>query len=277
MARSGVPVEAWLRTLATHLPSGGQRALGRLLATIPRSRKEAISRFLVRAFRRRVRWGNLRSVRPFSDNYGWERGTPVDRWYIARFMSDHAADVRGACLEVETPVYTRRFGRDRVERSDVVDLDHTNPHATIHADLGLSGSLPAQRYDCIILTQTLHLIHDFEVCLRNVFDALRPGGVLLVTVSTISRHEASAGLSHDPWRFTPAGLRRVLPALMPDADIVVVGYGNLLSATAFLHGLAAEELEPGELSFDDPSFPLLAAARVSKRGTIDHADASGTG
>ena len=41
-------------------------------------------------------------------------------------------------------------------------------------------------------------------------------------------------------------------------------YGNLLSCTAFLYGLAAEELRPDELHVADPEFPLIVAARVVK-------------
>jgi hypothetical protein len=58
-------------------------------------------------FRRpRPRWGNLRRTAPFSDNWGWDRGTPIDRVYIERFLREHAEDVRGDVLEIGGRYYT---------------------------------------------------------------------------------------------------------------------------------------------------------------------------
>ena len=129
---------------------------------------------------------------PFSRKWGFDRGTPIDRVYIERFLESHANDVSGSCLEVLNAAYTDRFGGARVSRADVLDIDPANIHATIVADLGEPESLPAHRFDCIIFTQTLHLIPDMHAALVNVWQALRPGGVLLVTVPAMgatTRHQ----------------------------------------------------------------------------------------
>ncbi len=109
-----------------------------------------------RAPGRSVRWGNMRRLRPFSDRYGYDRGTPVDRYYIERFLSEHAGRIRGDVLEVKDAHYTRRFGDGA--RPHVVDLDSGNPAADLHADLNVPGSLPAERFDCVILTQVLQFL-----------------------------------------------------------------------------------------------------------------------
>src|SRR5678815_4181077 len=86
---------------------------------------------------RRLRYPStdgLLSVRPKSDHWGWDRGTPVDRYYIERFLAAHADDVRGNVLEVKDADYTKRYGRD-VVRTDVLDIDPANSQATIVADL----------------------------------------------------------------------------------------------------------------------------------------------
>jgi hypothetical protein len=44
----------------------------------------------------------------------------------------------------------------------------------------------------------------------------------------------------------------------------VEAYGNVLAATAFLQGLAAQELAPGELAPRDPDYELLIAARARR-------------
>ena len=43
----------------------------------------------------------LLGTKPVSDHWGWDRGTPVDRYYIEQFLAEHAADVRGRVLEVK--------------------------------------------------------------------------------------------------------------------------------------------------------------------------------
>ena len=48
------------------------------------------------------------------------------------------------------------------------------------------------------------------------------------------------------------------------SDVVVTGYGNVLSATAFLYGLAEDELRPHELNACDPQYPVIVAARAVK-------------
>ena len=154
--------------------------------------------------------GQFRRPTPFSRRWGYDRGTPIDRVYIEAFLAEHAADVRGACLEVLNSDYTKRFGGTRVNRTDVLDINPANTHATVVADLGEANSLPAQRFDCVIFTQTLHLIPDMRIAVANVWRAVAPGGVLLLTVSALGRHDARQGFDHDRWRVTRTGLEFLL-------------------------------------------------------------------
>jgi hypothetical protein len=47
--------------------------------------------------------------------------------------------------------------------------------------------------------------------------------------------------------------------------------GNVLAATAFLHGLAALELSADELEFVDPLYQVLISIKASKAG-VSHGD-----
>ena len=67
--------------------------------------------------RRRLRLGGLE---PVSRTFGFERGKPIDRWYIERFLAAHAGDVRGRVLEVAEPTYTQWYGGGEVTSSDVL-------------------------------------------------------------------------------------------------------------------------------------------------------------
>ena len=73
-------------------------------------------------------------MEPFSDHYGWDRGTPVDRFYIDAFLAEHAGEIKGRVLEIGDAEYTKRHGGDRVTQSDVLHASPGNPQATIIAD-----------------------------------------------------------------------------------------------------------------------------------------------
>jgi SAM-dependent methyltransferase len=212
----------------------------------------------------RPRWGNLRRLEPFSAYYGFDRGTPVDRFYLERFLAEHARDIRGAVLEVGHPRYARAFEDAAAERVEIVDIDAANTEATIVADLSEAGSLPAGRFDCFILTQTLQLVSGPEAALQNAWQGLASGGVLLLSVPGITRADPEH-VDIDRWRFTAPGLDTLIARTCVDGNREVVGYGNLTSAVAFLMGLAAEELEEHELTASDPHFAIVVCARVQRQ------------
>lgn len=198
----------------------------------------------------------LRRTRPLSDVWGFDRGTPVDRHYIEGFLAEQRADIHGRVLEVQDSGYTDRFGSG-VEAREVLDIDPSNTRATIVADLADSTALPAAAFDCFILTQTLHLIYDLSAAVRGCHQLLRPGGVLLVTGPAVSRVR-----SVDFWRFTPASLGHLLEEAF--GQVTVRSYGNVLAATAFLSGMAKEEVPRRLLDKHDRHFPVIIAARAVK-------------
>ena len=211
----------------------------------------------------RPRWGNLRRREPFSSYYGFDRGTPVDRFYIERFLADHARDIRGAVLEVGHARYARTFPGSAPARVEIVDNDRSNHEASILADLSEPHCLPVGRFDCFILTQTLQLVANPETALQNAWETLTNGGVLLISVPGITRSDPDH-VDVDRWRFTTAGLHTLLSRACSNGTQDVVGHGNLTSATAFLMGLAAEELHESDLSATDPYFTVSVCARVVK-------------
>lgn len=214
----------------------------------------------------RVDFGDLRRLSPLCPDYGYTRGLPVDRVYIEDFLALHAADVRGRVLEVQEDDYTRRFGGRAVTRADVIDIDAGNPRATVIADLRDAGALPEESYDAVILTQTLQLIYEFDAAIATVHRALRPGGALLCTVAGVSAIGRSAGEQHQwCWCFTEASLHRALEERFGTGQVRTRSYGNVLTATAFLQGLAASELTQEEYRHHDPSYPVVIAARAVKR------------
>lgn len=222
------------------------------------------SRHPIRRWLRRPIWlGILRRTTPISEHWGFDRGTPVDRYYIERFLEERSKDIRGRVLEVMDSRYTERFGSD-VEASDVLDIDSANPRATLVADLAAAEEIPSESFDCLILTQVLQYIYEVESAIGEAHRLLRPGGVLLATVPAVSKIDRSAGVQGDFWRFTRASCARLFGEVFGEDNITVQAHGNVLAAIGFLAGLAREDLTDKELDVQDDFFPVLVTARAVK-------------
>ena len=213
-------------------------------------------------FRRRPVWfGTIGRTRPYGLQWGYDRGTPIDRWYIERFLAAHQADVKGRVLEVKDSGYTDRFGSGLTERG-VLDIDAANPHATYVTDLATCDGVPDDHFDCFILTQTLQLVFELQDAVRQVHRILRPGGVVLVTMPVLSRITDPPLM--DYWRFTPHAARRLFETVFEPTSVDVSACGNVFSEVAFLQGLAAEDVDERKLRVDDGRFPLVACLRAQK-------------
>src|SRR5215207_2233107 len=206
--------------------------------------------------------GTIRRTTPLSEAWGRDRGTPVDRYYIEQFLEQNRHLIRGRVLEIMNSDYTRRFGQ-RVETSDVLDIDAQNPAATFVADLAAADAVPTEAFDCFILTQTLQYVFDLPAALDHAHRILRPGGTLLCTVPSVSRIGRKY-VDSEYWRFTAASSSRLLRHAFPACAVDVRARGNVLGSVAFLMGMACEELSRRELEVDDPYFPLVITARATR-------------
>lgn len=215
---------------------------------------------------RPARWGNLRRMQPLSAKFGFDRGTPIDRHYTDLFMETHAMTIRGVIGEIADDTYAGRFGGQQAERIEIIDIDPTNAHATVVADLAVQGSLPADSFDCLIVTQTLQYVTDPAAALGTCAAALRPGGTLLLAAPALTAHDDIEPDDSDRWRFWPSGLRHLINVAFPDAEVQLQADGNLTTAIAFQHGISAEELQAAELTHVDARYPVVILARIDTVG-----------
>ena len=207
-----------------------------------------------------------RDLEPVSRNFGFDRGKPVDRWYIERFLREHEADVRGRVLELYESTYTQWFGGDRVTASEVLHHGDDNPAATLRGDLMTGEGVPEAAFEAFIFTQTLHLIPEPEAAIRGTWRALAPGGVLLGTLPGMSRVcTDDRPVWGDWWRFTTDGARKLFGDVYGAENVEVAAAGNVVSACAFLYGLAAEDLDERELAHHDPDYELVVTVRAVRR------------
>jgi SAM-dependent methyltransferase len=206
-----------------------------------------------------IRFGHLKRLTPIDRRWGSNRGKPVDRVYIERFLAKNATHIRGQVLELQDNQYTHRFGGNRIERSHVLSLE-ANPEATIIADLEHKDALPKATFDCIILTEVLQELFDIHRAVENLYDGLKPGGVLLVTTPGISPMDESEWY----WAFAAAALYRLLADRFGQDAVNVEAHGNVHVAAAFLYGLAVEDLDCSAFDIDDSRYPVTVAARAIK-------------
>ena len=236
--------------------------LENLLGTVGPEQQKRLHQCLRRLSR--PAWlGSIRRTTPLSDRYGYDRGSPVDRYYIESFLEDHRQDIHGRVLEVKDSGYIDRY-RMNIERRDVLDIDPTNQHATIVADLAAADAIPSNSFDCFVLTQALQFIYDTRAAIFHIHRILRSGGVLLATVPAVGRVVPQDGLT-DYWRFTAISCSALFGQVFGGEHIIVRSYGNVLTSIAFLIGMAREELSRGELDANDEYFPLIITVRAVKQ------------
>jgi GT2 family glycosyltransferase len=208
--------------------------------------------------------GDLATTTPISLEFGYDRGTPIDRFYIADFLERRRGAIRGRALEVGDASYCRLYGGANVTHQDVLHVDGSNPAATIVGDLADPSILPPDAFDCIVLTQTLHLVYDVRQAARQLHAALRTGGTLLLTVPGISPIDRGGWGDTWCWAFTRVSAERLFADAFGTGNVQVDVYGNVFAATAFLQGLAVEEVQQDLLRPYDPAFPVIVAVTARK-------------
>ena len=211
-----------------------------------------------------VQWGDLRRIEPISPQWGYDRGRLLDRYYIDRFLARRKNDIRGHVLEVGDSTYTDRFG-EGVSTSDILDIKEDNLRATIRAELTRAPQIASGTFDCILLIQTLHMIYDVRAAVTTAYRILKRGGVLLATVPGITRIETDGEKGNVwYWSFTSMSATQLFGEVFTPENVQIETCGNVLAATAFLHGIAVEELTSPELDYHDQNYELNIAVRAIK-------------
>ncbi|MCH9728295.1 MAG: class I SAM-dependent methyltransferase, partial [Actinomycetia bacterium] len=119
--------------------------------------------------------------------------------------------------------------------------------------------------DCVICIQTLLVIYDVKAAIKTIHRILKPGGTALLTVPGISQIcRPDIDSWGDYWRFTTLSARRLFEEVFDPAKVTVESFGNVLSASAFLYGLAQEDLSRRELDLQDPDFQLTIGIKAVK-------------
>ncbi len=209
----------------------------------------------------KVDFGDLRRTRPFDQSFGASRGLPVDRYYIEKFLQANSRAIGGRVLEIGDSSYTNAFG-SAVEKAEALHIN--DPLADYVGDLVDGSVLPSATFDCLIVTQTLHLLEDVASAFETIHRVLKPGGVALITVPGVTQ------VCSDEWAkiwrssFTQLSLSEHAEQEFHPSKCRYETFGNVLAAASLLYGVAAEELESDELDLFDEKYPVTITLRCTK-------------
>jgi len=211
----------------------------------------------------KVNAGDLKRLTPFSFEFGYDRGGPVDRYYIENFLQQNAALIKGRTLEIGDNHYTTTYGGPKVQQSDVLHVDDSNAAATIIGDLSNAPHLADNSFDCIILTQTLQFIYDFKGALHTCYRILKPGGCLLLTAPGITPIDHGEWKKSWYWSFTKVAMIKLMQECFP-GKVTVENFGNIFVATAFLYGMGLPEVDKTIMHHADEHYPVIITVAAIK-------------
>ncbi len=203
------------------------------------------------------------STRPVSDEFGFDRGQPVDRYYIEKFLSIHQNCITGDIIEVGGKDYSLNYG-NQVNTSKVLHYSTESGHEII-ADLALPHSVEEGIADCFIIPQTYQFIYDAQSAIANSIRLVKPGGTILATVPGITPISVEDYESWGQyWSFTEMSIRRLFEGAGELSELEVITYGNIKSAAAFLYGYASHELSRKDLDSYDMRYPVIIGVKAVK-------------
>ena len=193
---------------------------------------------------------------PRSTKFGFDRGTPIDRKYINDFLLSHKQIVVGQCIEIGDSEYCEMLGVAPAN-TFVLGANVAVGTNTIPGDLARRNTLPDQRFDTFICTQTLNFIFEFDTAIENARKLVKGNGYFIGTVSGVAQVSIyDAERWGDFYRFTPEAIDRHLRKHFPHVEIFV--YGNHYALMNYLTGHAYEDLRyPQEIWKPDPRFPMI--------------------
>ncbi len=203
-------------------------------------------------------------INPVSRRFGNEIGTPIDRYYIEKFIEEHKSDIHGDVVEIADDEYTRKFGTD-ISHSYILHVNGWGGENVIRGNLSTGEGIVENMADCLICTQTIQMIYDINAVAANIYKLLKPNGAALITAHGIS--QLSMYDYHnwgEYWRFTKMSAQQLFERYFDKKKIQSFSYGNMKMAVCFMYGLSQECLNMSEMECVDEQYPLIIGIAVKK-------------
>ncbi len=205
---------------------------------------------------------------PVDQVFGIRRGTPIDRYYIRKFLYGYRGLIKGRCMEIAENTYTKELGGAEVSESVILHVEGWGENA-VKGNLETGDGIQTDYFDTMIITQTLMFIYDTQRTIRNIYNALRNEGTALVTVAGISK---ISKYDDENWgmfqSFYKSGLKKVFDHTFGENNVEIVHYGNVKTAIAFLYGIVVEELRHEDFDYIDVEYPVIYGIVAKKKEDI---------
>ncbi|HXH84702.1 MAG TPA: glycosyltransferase [Candidatus Tectomicrobia bacterium] len=198
-------------------------------------------------------WGQVEGVAAFQRREVGTWAESAERYYVERFLAQHAADWNGDVLVITAtepgPIADVITGLNRSRASRIA-----RP-----ADL---RTMPDASTDGVIVIDALHAVWDVRQALADIRRVLRPDGVVLAALPAVRVSPEKGEGDGDYWRFTEAAVRRLLADVFPPETSTVSVHGNVAVCAAAVAGVGVDVLTPAERDRVDPMFPLVYCVRA---------------
>ena len=207
----------------------------------------------------------LKSIKIYSEKFGFDRGTPIDRYYINTFLENLKLENSfNRSLEFGEIHYSDRFKvKEKYFLSHPAYETRAISSKQISFDLNSAHNYDGIKFDLILSTNVINFTKNPFVSIKHHMDMLNSGGTLVLTASAsmpISKFDAERW--GDYWRIAPDGLNQLLRTLNCEYDIH--SFGSFVTSIAFLCGLSAEEVDPLDLNENDDRYPIIVVSIIKK-------------
>jgi hypothetical protein len=110
----------------------------------------------------------------------------------------------------------------------------------------------------------LQLNYELAAAVKNLHRVVQPGGTVLASFPGIRRMTEAAQEEECYWGVTNMSVHLLFAEPFRAENVAVKSFGNVLSATAYLHGLAADELTKQEMDHEDQEYQVVIGVRAKK-------------
>lgn len=201
-----------------------------------------------------------------SNDFGFGRGLPIDRYYIDEYFFENSKFIFGNCLEFGDSAYLDRYGTF-VTKKNIFNYSAT-PYirgSNIDGDITKLTSLPKDEFDCIVCINVLNFIYDLPKALLGLKHMLKTDGKILLTMAGVASHISRYDMNRwgDFWRVTDKAAILLLEESGFKIELMSM-YGNPYACTAQINGYCVEDVNKNELLPSHKDYQLLLGFILSK-------------